>query len=93
MRLRFRLACLRIALSGKIPERMADIKNIRRVYLRAALLGWTVYDNPEKQYGLTHIILFPAGRNERKVHYYDQISTKMTLVKNPLVAYGRLELA
>jgi len=82
-----------MALSREIPESEHYIKNPRRFYLHAALLCWTILSRDGSKYGLTHVMLFPAGKSEKAVEYYDAESTKLFSFRNSFIAFGRTKPA
>ena len=90
-RLHRRLRCLKIAITGKIPKDNLSLN--RRFYLHAALLCWTIYSTDADKYGITHIMLFPGGKDDHSVEYYDKESKKLIIYRNKFIAIGRIGLA
>ena len=84
MRGSYRLRCLKQAFTTK---------NYRRHLLCGAFLCWTIYENNSDKFGITHVILFPAGNNDHSVEYYDKESAKLITFRNKFIAIGWLGLA
>ena len=91
MRGSYRLRCLKRAFSRDVQTKE---KNARWKLFKTAILCWTIYDKTDVGgQGITHVIIFPGGKNESITEYFDKESLKLYSFRNLLVAFGRISYA